>query len=108
MSSEFEGFPITLIEAQQAGLPTVAYDNCNGPNLLISDGVNGILADGSSEKRAVKSLSCALEILIEDEKARLSFVKKSKQSSQKYLIDAVLPEWEKLLLSVAGKMPPSE
>lgn len=45
MPSRYEGQPITLIEAQAAGLPSVVFDFKYGAADVIKDGVNGIIVD---------------------------------------------------------------
>ena len=45
MSSSSEGFPFVLLEAQSCGLPVVAYDVRIGPGFVVSNGVDGFLAD---------------------------------------------------------------
>jgi len=43
MSSVWEGFPATLIEAMAVGVPVVSVNCQSGPAELIEDGVNGLL-----------------------------------------------------------------
>lgn len=47
LSSDFEGMPITLLEASLAGVPAVCTPVCGAVD-LIKDGVNGILSTGHS------------------------------------------------------------
>lgn len=47
LSSDFEGMPITLLEASLAGVPAVSTPVCGAVD-LIKDGINGILSTGHS------------------------------------------------------------
>lgn len=49
LSSNFEGMPITLLEASLAGLPAVSTPVCGAVD-LIKDGVNGFLSKSHSLK----------------------------------------------------------
>ena len=49
--SNWEGFPISIIEAMRAGLPVIASD-VGGVNEAVIDGVNGYLVD-ANDKNAV-------------------------------------------------------
>ncbi len=62
MSSLFEGMPNALMEAMAAGIPCVSTDCPNGPDELITDGVNGLLVPLSD----VDALTEAIFRMIED------------------------------------------
>ncbi|MDS1309459.1 glycosyltransferase [Marinobacter xiaoshiensis] len=49
LPSDFEGLPITLLEALSFGLPSVAFQDCNGPNEIIQSDVNGKLVGDVKE-----------------------------------------------------------
>jgi glycosyltransferase involved in cell wall biosynthesis len=48
-TSLFEGLPMTMIEAQTFGLPIISYDYDTGPSDIISDGIDGLLANVGDE-----------------------------------------------------------
>lgn len=49
LPSEFEGLPMTLLEAFSYGMPAVCYKECNGPNEIIENGKNGFLVESEVE-----------------------------------------------------------
>ena len=58
LSTNWEGFPISILEAMRAGLPVIATD-VDGVREAVADGENGILVparDGSSLTRAIETL----------------------------------------------------
>lgn len=62
MTSESEGFPFVLIEAESCGLPLLAFDVRVGPGHMIHDGQNGFLApEGDTELFRQRLLSLAAD-----------------------------------------------
>jgi glycosyltransferase involved in cell wall biosynthesis len=61
--SWLEGQPLVIIEAMQCGLPIISTKNCGAIEETVIDGYNGILV----EKRNVKQLVNAIELLTKDE-----------------------------------------
>ncbi|MFT8372829.1 MAG: glycosyltransferase [Liquorilactobacillus satsumensis] len=43
LSSNYEGFPMVILEAISRGVPSISYDCPTGPADIIIDGVNGYL-----------------------------------------------------------------
>lgn len=69
LSSEFEGFPNSLVEAMAYGVSCVSYDCDTGPSDIIKSDNNGILV----ENQNVSSLKKALVYLMSNEEARQRF-----------------------------------
>lgn len=65
LTSQYEGLPISIIEAMRAGLPVIA-NNVGGNNELVQDGVNGFL----TAYQDVDTLAQRLRMIIEDQALR--------------------------------------
>lgn len=66
MLSRNECFPMTLLEAQSAGLPCISFDCDTGPRHIIKHNQNGLLV----KKENIPAMASAIESLIVDEQAR--------------------------------------
>jgi glycosyltransferase involved in cell wall biosynthesis len=101
LSSRWEGFPLTLLEAMSAGLAVVAYDCPTGPRDLIAHGVNGLLVNAAD----VDALAAALHRLIEDPELRASCAAQARQTVHRYRLEAVGREWDDTLRRLATPRP---
>lgn len=72
--SNYEGLPISIIEAMRAGLPVIASD-VGGNNELVADGVNGYLISRGDREGLVQ----AIEKLIKDRALITEFGKRSQE-----------------------------
>jgi glycosyltransferase involved in cell wall biosynthesis len=93
LSSRFEGLPMVLIEAQQFGLPIVAFDCNTGPAEVVDDKVNGILCKPND----ISSLCDGLMTCIDNQNLRLSYSKQAYASANKFDKDVIYATWLKLL-----------
>ena len=60
LTSEFEGFGLTLMESIEMGCPVISYDTRYGPSEIISNGENGYLV----KQNDIDSLSqCMVDII---------------------------------------------
>jgi glycosyltransferase involved in cell wall biosynthesis len=79
MSSRWEGFSISLIEANAAGLPIVAT-NVGSNRLVVRDGVNGFLVENGD----VKTFAARLVELTLSSEIRRTFSEQSVQIATQY------------------------
>ena len=82
MTSDYEGLPITLIEALHAGLPIVATD-VGGCAEVVDHETNGFLAPLEDER----ALSDYLLRLIDDAELRASFGQEARRKARSFSID---------------------
>lgn len=90
LASDFEGLPMTLIEAFSYALPAVAFRNCNGPNEIIVDNLSGRLVDNLDEFG-----SAILDLL--DPTTYPGYADAAFQRAADYTLSDTHAKWEKLL-----------
>nr|WP_282451758.1 glycosyltransferase family 4 protein [Marinobacter koreensis] len=96
MTSRFEGFPNTLLEALAHGLPSVAVDCETGPSEILRHEVDGLLVPQDDSAALVG----ALERLMMDDELRKSFGKRAVEARQRFAVERVARMWEKLFSNV--------
>lgn len=93
LPSRYEGFGLVLTEAQNYGLPCVAFRECPGPNEIIVHNENGLLC----EEMTAAGLASTLQKLMQDDLLRQRMGKKAQEMLSRYDSAAVYDAWEQLL-----------
>lgn len=94
MSSRFEGFPNSLVEAMAYGLPVVSFDCDSGPRDIIEPQIDGILVN---LKHGADGFSAALEKLISDKLMRCRMGDAAKSVQDKYSVFKIGKIWDTAL-----------
>jgi glycosyltransferase involved in cell wall biosynthesis len=92
MTSRFEGFPNTLLEALSYGLPAVSFDCETGPRDILRHQIDGLLVPQDDEAALVD----ALNRLMANEALRKRFSAKAVEARERYSIKKITGIWEKL------------
>ena len=93
LSSRFEGLPMVLLEAMSQGMACIAYDCITGPSDIISHNVNGLLIENQNHTDMQKGIID----LIENNHMREKLGSEGIKSLEKYHIDAITDQYEKLI-----------
>lgn len=92
MSSNYEGFPMVMIEGMGAGLPVVSYDFKCGPKDIIEDGVNGLVVRNGD----IEGLAGGMARLMKDEELRKKMGMEARKVTERFSEEAVMAQWMKL------------
>ncbi len=93
MSSLFEGFPNTLIEAMSYGVPVISFDCDTGPRDIIRHNEDGLLVPVGSTAELFKSL----QLLMLSTTKRTHFSRRAITVRQSYSPDNVINQWQQLI-----------
>lgn len=106
MSSHFEGFPNTLVEAMTYGLPAVSFDCDTGPRDIIRHGVDGFLVGPGNDA----AMEAALDTLMRDAILRARFATRAIEARERFSIEKISRMWESLFLpdSLEGASAPGQ
>lgn len=99
MTSRFEGFGMVLLEAMTCGLPTIAFDCPCGPRSLIFNNENGLLIENHN---IVAFYESVIQLINDDDK-RKQLGKNAVLSVQKYNLEEIMVQWNKLFFEITNK-----
>jgi glycosyltransferase involved in cell wall biosynthesis len=104
LTSDYEGLPNALIEAQGLGLPAVAT-RAGGAAEVIAEGETGFLVPAGD---AVAVANAAERFLIDPDLARAMSLAASRRARRLFGIDTVIRSWEDLLEECRGAVSCAE
>ena len=99
MSSNYEGFPMVMIEAMACGLPVVSFDYKCGPKDIIREGENGLLVSNGD----IEGLATGMKKLMEDASFRQKLSEGAKKIVNTYSEETVMARWMELFSSLMNR-----
>lgn len=93
MTSDFEGFGMTLVESQQNAVVPVVMDSFLSLHDIVEDKVNGLIV----ENKDVEGFAVALKSLMLDDKLCRRLAEKGLETCQRFSVPKVVDRWEQLL-----------
>lgn len=103
LTSNTEGMPMSLLEAQQCGLPAVAFDCPYGPADIILPGTGYLipLTINGSEHQADKVFIEKLTSLMDDAALRRQMGQEAQTAARRYNKQQIMNQWLKLFVEIA-------
>lgn len=96
MSSNYEGFPMVMIEAMACGLPVVSFDFKCGPKDIIHEGTNGLIVSNGD----IDGLAHAMMKVMGDDAFRKKLSDGAKKIVATYSEENVMKQWIALFESL--------
>lgn len=93
MTSEREGWGLTITEAMQRGVVPVVLDTSSAFHDIISDGENGFLV----KEGAINAFASKIEQLTQDKQLWQSMAEKALASANRFNLDNITKDWEKII-----------
>ncbi len=96
MTSEFEGFPMTLNEAKQQGVTPIVFDSFESVYDIIENEYDGLIISNNDIESFVNGL---VDVMTDSDK-RLLLQTHSINTAERYSLENTCKKWEKLFTSI--------
>ncbi|REE22163.1 glycosyltransferase involved in cell wall biosynthesis [Paraburkholderia sp. BL27I4N3] len=100
LSSRFEGFSMTIVEAMASGCAVVSFDCDAGPGDIITHGHDGLLVRRVGDPQA---LADALSILMKDDETRALMASRARAVVDRFSVARVFSMWRDVFTQTGAK-----
>ena len=101
MTSAHEGFPMTILEAIQMGVPVVAFDNFESIHELIINDYNGLIINNND----IINYANGLSQLMKNDSRRARYASNAIDYSHNFSVDKVIEKWLTLFETMTNESP---
>jgi glycosyltransferase involved in cell wall biosynthesis len=99
MTSSYEGFGITLIEAQNCGCVPVVMDSFLSLHDIVENGENGFIVPNKDKKAFIEKVF----MLMDNIELREKMAKNAMDSCKKFDVGKIAKKWENLFMKLVNK-----
>lgn len=98
MTSSFEGMPLVVLEANECGVPVIAYDFGESSQEVIISNKTGLVIKQDDKE----TFQACLEDLMANEEKRSSLARQAKAYAKHFTMDEIGKQWENLFSLIVG------
>lgn len=96
LSSLWEGFPNSLVEAMACGIPVISTDCPSGPSEIITPGIDGLLVPPGNPE----AMAFAISKVLNNKKSSIKMAEAGKKRVKDFDTSFIVREYEKLFMTV--------
>lgn len=94
LTSEYEGFPLVLVECMSFGVVPAVYGSYSAVYDIVNDGVNGIIFPYKKEGFSAERAAEQLQKIMNDDTIYNDMAEKAIETSKRYSVDEIYKSWE--------------
>lgn len=102
-TSDTEGLPMVMIEAQSYGVPIVSYNYETGPKDIISEEIDGFIVYDKNQDIKNKMMANKILELINDKDLQNRMGCMASKNSKRFNMDTIIKKWRLVINELINK-----